>query len=84
MIHDLVLTNHFLFRSVRVLRRESSRYRYLKLCLRPSVYPQQLQGGAPDHQDCGGGEALHTSLRGSRWLAQTLRVLDDSGKDMMK
>ena len=67
-------------RPVRLLRGESSRYRYLKLRVRPSVNPQQLQGGASHHQDGGGGETLHVTLRGSRWVAKTFRLLDDSGK----
>ena len=52
----------------------------LQLCVRASVRPQQLQGGPPHHQVCGGGEALPAALRVTRRLAQTQRLLDDSGE----
>ena len=70
----------YIFRAVHVLRGEPSRHRDLQLCVRAAVHPQQLQGGAAHHQDCGGGEALHSTLRSSWRMAKTLRLLDDSGE----
>ena len=66
-------------RSVHVLRRERPRGGDLQLSVRQTIHPQQLQGGAAHHQDGGGGETLHSPLRGSGRLAEALGLLDDSG-----
>ena len=66
-------------RPVHVLCRERPRYRNLQLRVRQTIHPQQLQGGASNHQDCRGREALHTALWSSWRLAEALGVLDDSG-----
>ena len=67
-------------RSVHVLRRERPRCGHLQLGVRPAVHPQQLQGESSDHQDCGGGETLHSALWSSWRLAQAFGLLDDSGE----
>ena len=47
-------------------------------------HPEQLQGAATDHEDCGGGEALQATLRSSRWVAQTKHLLDDPGESTLE
>ena len=74
------LTQNY-FRSIHLLRWECSRHRHLQQCVRSSVNTSQLQGGAADHQDCGGRKTLHFALWSSWWLAKTFSLLDDSGKE---
>ena len=53
---------------------------HLELCVREAVGLGQLQGGAPHHQDRGGGQAVQPALQGSLGLAKAQRLLDDTGK----